>query len=170
MGNTLTIEIKKTDIYTEVKKLAAYNGKKQNEATGGQSYETMNITKAEEEMLDQFFASGASMLVDATKAFITKVDSVITTDTGNKDNDGQPIYESAPGLKMTCSMPNSWNAQLADSTEATAKEFMVSWVASKWMRIVKTERETLEVADSDAKMMEYRRKLYWKMKPTLKMS
>lgn len=164
----LRIEIEKEEVYREVKKLAAYNGKKQNDATGGQSYETMTITKAEEEMLDQFWESGASMLVDATKAFIVKIGNSLKTDTGEKDEDDKPIYATKEGLELECMMPSSWNTNLAGSTKDSAKEFMVSWIASKWFRIVKGEKEALEVADSDAKMLEYRRKLYWKDKPKLK--
>lgn len=145
----MNITIKKSDIYTEVAKLAGYGGKKLTDATGDLSYDVMSITTAEEEMLDQFYEAGIDMLTDVLKPFIANI---------SKESDQ---------VTFACDMPDSWDEKLNDSTSGTANQWMTSYISSKWFRITKKEKEEAEAGDADLKMLELRRKIYWKRKPSL---
>lgn len=142
----ITITLDKDTIYKEVKKLAAYSGKKQTDASDDVSYDVMHITKAEEEMLDQFWNEGKGQIMDILKPFVSE----ITED----------------GVK--CNMPTSWDPMLSDTLQSTVNDVLTSLIAAKWFRLNSAKNTDPEKSDAEQKMIELRRKLYWKRKPTLK--
>lgn len=173
MAKRLIIIIRKAEIYEEVGKLMAYAGKKQTDATGDTSYDVMHITKAEEEMLDQFFDSAVNELEDTLKTYLehTRPDALTIIQGKADDEEDEDEPESAakePGVTMVCRMPDSWDVELRASTVKTAKEWLASYVASKWLRLTKPDREAAEAGEADNKMSELKRKLYWRRRPQMK--
>ena len=144
----ITIKLEKEAIYTEVKKLAAYSGKKQTDATDDVTYDVMHITKAEEEMLDQFYKESEGQLMDVLKPFVKNI--------------------TKAGIILD--MPTSWDINLKDTLQDTVNDVIKSLITAKWFRLNIAKNTELEKADANDKMVELRRKLYWKKKPTLKNS
>lgn len=141
-----TITLDKTAIYTEVKKLAGYSGKKQTDATDDIMYEVMHITKEEEEMLDQFWHESVALLMDILKPFVKDITST----------------------NVRLEMPKSWDINMEETLQSTVNDLLTSLIATKWFRLNNAKNTELEKVDADQKMLELRRKLYWKRKPTLK--
>lgn len=142
----ITITLDKEAIYTEVKKLAAYSGKKQTDATDDVTYDVMHITKAEEEMLDQYWNEAKDTLMDVLKPFVKEI--------------------TAEGIMLE--MSASWDPNLAPTMQGTVDEAMKSLITEKWFRLNMAKNTELEKADANNKLVELRRKLYWKKRPTLR--
>lgn len=145
---SLDIILNRETIFEDVRRLAAYSGKKTTDTQGDTAYEVMHITKEEEEVLQVFYKEAYATLMDVLKPFL--------------------VTERVPSGHILCSMPNSWDENLEGSVRDTVHEYMVSFVVSKWFRIVKQDKEAAEINDANAKMIELRKKLYWKRKPTLR--
>lgn len=145
---SLDILLNHEKILEDVRRLAAYSGKKITDAQGGSAYDVMHITKEEEDVLETFCTEAKATLMDVLKPFL---DSDI-------DKQGH----------IRCLMPSNWDENLTGTVNDTVHEYMVSYVASKWYRIVNQGKEAAETADANIKMTELRRKLYWKRKPVLR--
>lgn len=144
---SLDIILNREAIYEDVRRLAGYSGKKTTDTQGDTAYEVMHITKEEEEVLHVFYKEAYATLMDVLKTFL--------------------VTEGESG-HILCSMPSSWDENLTESVKDTVHEYMVSFVVSKWYRIVKQDKESAELNDASLKMTELRKKLYWKRKPVLK--
>lgn len=142
----IRITLDREAVYAEVRKLAAYSGKKQTDATDDTSYDVMHITKAEEEMLDPYWDEARDVLMDVLKPFY------------HREEDGA----------IVCMMPQNWDEALEGTVNRTVAQYMKSFVAGRWLRLTAKEKEEEVMADADAKMTELRRKLYWKKKPELR--
>ena len=139
----IIITLDKEAIYTEVKKLAAYSGKKQTDATDDVTYDVLHITKAEEEMLDQFYNEAEGVIMDVLKPFVKDI--------------------TADGVK--CKMPTIWDPILKGTMQSTVNDVMKSLIAAKWFRINQAKNTEQVYDDANQKLMELKRELYWRKRP-----
>lgn len=140
----ITIKLDKEAIYTEVRKLAGYSGKKKTDATDDVTYDVTHITKKEEEMLDQYWDEAEAVLLDLLKTYYKSG----TAETG-----------------IVCQMPQNWDENLLETTIKSAQNYMQSYIVSKWFRLNMKDKVEEKAGDAVNQLAELKRKVYYRKRP-----
>ena len=145
----VTIEIDKSDVLEEVKRMTSYAGSKMGD--DGKSFERISTTDHDAEMLGQFMTDACEGITEALKRFII---SVVNSDDGN----------FVLGLELS----GSYDTNLTDSLTSNLKGYMKNCVVSKWYKLTNKNEAGEYEKEALVQLNEALSKLFYRKKPTRK--
>lgn len=145
----ITLKVLKTDVFEEVAKTTAYEGKK---AIGDtEAYERIFATEEDQGMLQRFWDEAASAITESLKRFVINVDD---------NDDGAPAYVVNLGLS------SSYDTALTPSVGKSLFSYFVNAIVSKWNNFVKSDGVERYESEANANMTDIMAKLFYKKRPT----
>lgn len=151
--NTLTLNLSKSDVYTEVMKTTHYTGSKSVGEDAAAAFDRIAITEADRTMLDRYWDEAISMLVSEARQFVTS-STTVTSESGVKTQ------------ILVLTLPSNYDPALDASIEKSAYSFLVNYIVSKWNMAADRQDVAPYSAEAAAMLQDIRTKIYYRRKPT----
>lgn len=139
------IEIKKSEVYEEVKKTSWYAGVK----LGDESYKIMAINDEDRIMLDRFFE-------ESNNAAINRLIRVFHEEVFRLDNDTR---------KLRLKLPDAFNKTLLPSIQSSLLSFFALSILSKWFTFTNKPEAGQYATDAVAMLEDVAKKVRYKLRP-----
>lgn len=147
-----TIEIRKSDVLTEVRRTTAYAGAKTPEnvplpAGAKNAYEVFKATEENDDLLERFYKEACDDVTALLGRFITSVDDT---------------------YKAECDMPSNYDTALTASLTGSLRNYMINEICARWLQVAEKAEWKNYADNATANMMDARGKLYNRKRPTRK--
>ena len=139
------IEVKKSEVYEELKKSSWYAGVK----LGDESYKIIAINDEDRIMLDRFFE-------ESRNAAINRLVKVFFKESVSEDNDTYTMH-----LKL----PDDFNINLLPSIESSLLSYFVLSILSKWFAFTNKPEAAQYATEAVAMLEDVATKVRYKLRP-----
>lgn len=120
---TVTITVKKGDIYEEVNKHTSYSGAKADASL----YDKVRVKSHDETMLDRWWNDACGMV---TTMFVPYVTSIGSFDPA-----------SGTGFSFTLKMPSNWNAAQTKVLSSAVQDVVCDYLLGQWYQLLGMEAQ-----------------------------
>ena len=141
----VNIEVKKSEVYEEVKKTSWYAGVK----LGDESYKIIAINDEDRVMLERFFEESKNLAIN-------RLVKVFFKESVSEDNDTYTMH-----LKL----PDAFNINLLPSIESSLLSFFALSILSKWFTFTNKPEAAQYGTDAVAMLEDVATKVRYKLRP-----
>lgn len=151
---TITIKIKKAEVYDEIAKLSGYVGAKTIGDTG-LNYDRVFTTDDDREMLERFWREATDSITSEYRRLVTYVTSPVVS----QEIDMNEIYS------IYLSVPSNFNEMLTASIESMLRSYCINLITAKWFLITNKNEAEYYMAEAQNNAVMAKNKLFNRMKP-----
>lgn len=142
----MEITVNKESIFKNVAMNVSIIARSLLDSDGNSLYDKVVIQERDNDVLDQYFVKAFSVLKTLFRDFLTKVEGNVIT-INNPCNKGV----------------------LAESIEEMANNYVIERLTADWLKIKSPEHAAIYLNESEASLVELRKKVYFKDAPELKL-
>lgn len=145
---TITLTLRKRDIFNEIGKSTAYTGAKSDSDANNLLYDRVAIVEEDTQLLDRYCDIACSELLEEIKEFVTQVDF------------------SGENIDLTLETSGFYDDSLTPSLQTDLFAYLVASISMRWFRITLPGRAAEQQTEAARMMEKALSKLYHRRKPT----
>nr|DAJ60200.1 MAG TPA: hypothetical protein [Caudoviricetes sp.] len=143
---TITLSVKKSEVWDEVAKISGYTGDKLTDADEN-TYERILMTDEDQESLQRFWDEAAAVANDQLKEMLETASS------------------ASDDYNVVLLVPRNYDTVLNESVEVALKGYFISAIVGRWFRLADKDEAEGYMTEAGSMMKDVLRKLYSRKRP-----